>query len=64
MKREGDRCPVPVMRHAWVEHDLGYTKRTIHDVVEEPCGNGIPCVHHGSAVMVNDLMERIGKVSK
>lgn len=54
----GDRCPVKVMRHAFVEYDLGYTKRTIHDVVEETCGNGIPCVHHGSALMINDLISR------
>ncbi len=58
---EGDLCPVPVMRHAWVEHDLGYTKRTVHDVVEQPCGNGIPCVHHGSALMINGLMLRLTK---
>ena len=57
--REGDRCPVAVMRHAFVEYDLGYTKRTIHDVVEEACANEIPCVHHGSADTINAMPSRL-----
>lgn len=49
----GDSCPVLVMRHTLVEQDLSYVKYTVRDCVSEPCGNDIPCVHHGSASMVN-----------
>jgi hypothetical protein len=45
-------CRVPAIRHFWDE-------RGCHDARYERCGNGLPCVHHGSAQLSNDLAVRM-----
>lgn len=39
--KDGDPCPMEVMR------------RTRDGAIFEPCGNELPCVHHGTARGLN-----------